>query len=330
MTEQPGDENAGERKVNKTRLEIPVSDLLRDVAEASKDAPPAGGIEPVSSVPAVDLPPNVEAPQSGEQPPVPPRRVAKTRLDYSVMSDQVLKSVAKMEEKVAEQLKDRSSEPGKPFHGVENYKLASGCPVKWEGHSETERFRFCQMCQANLYDLKGVEVDEAEQLVFKRENIEKPQFFKREDGKFMTAPCKVAGKRKREKIMLIAGVVAVAVAAGAFLVLMPPPPRPPAVTTTPSESPSTANTSNDDDEWEEEDTPVKTDKSKASPSGTPAAAPAMPIFDANANSSTSTDSSSATSTSTTTSNPGNDSSDQFWQYSDGQQAAPAAPVTGGN
>jgi hypothetical protein len=164
-----------------------------------------------------------------DPPPSPKRRVSKTKLDHSLMQDQVLKSVAKLEEKVAEQVKQRTTEPGKPFNGVQDFKAASPCPFKWEGHDPKQPFKHCEGCQIPVYDFHNVELPEVEQIIFKRENRKEAPLFKREDGKFMTQDCPVACKKRKEKVMLVGAIVAAVIVIAAWMILAPSPPPPPAV-----------------------------------------------------------------------------------------------------
>jgi hypothetical protein len=193
-----------------------------------------------------------------DPPPSPKRRVSKTKLDHSLMQDQVLKSVAKLEEKVAEQVKQRTTEPGKSFNGVQDFKAASPCPFKWEGHDPRLPFKHCERCQIPLYDFHNVELSEIEQIIFKRENRENAPLFKREDGKFMTQDCPVACKKRRERVMLVGAVVAAVIAVAAWMILVPsqPPSPPPAViqqeqpAIEPSTQTSQPEQENSDGSWE--------------------------------------------------------------------------------
>ncbi len=54
-----------------------------------------------------------------------------------------------------------------------------------------------------------MDLPEAEELIFKREERRNAALFKRADGKFMTKDCPVAVKKKYGMIMMIAGGILV-------------------------------------------------------------------------------------------------------------------------
>jgi hypothetical protein len=170
-----------------------------------------------------------------EMPPPPPPELAhhhdgpkvhKTMLDHNVLWDTVAKAAAEMEVKVAEQIKERANEPVKPFQEITKYKMATACESVWEENNPKERFRYCGLCQLHVYDFSGLELPEAEELIFKRENRKNAPLFKRADGKFLTSDCPVAIKKKRNFVMsVIGGIVLVALVLG-LLLAMPKPPQP--------------------------------------------------------------------------------------------------------
>ncbi|MDR3615787.1 MAG: hypothetical protein P4L53_19670 [Candidatus Obscuribacterales bacterium] len=153
--------------------------------------------------------------------------VAKTMLDHSLLFDALAKSSAKKEQKALEIAKEKANEPVKPFIAITDFKKASPCTWVWDEQDSKERFRYCRQCQASVYNFDGMELPEAEALIFKRENREKAPLYKRADGKFMTSDCPVQVKQKRDRLSLIAIAAAVAIAFIAIVAIMPPPPPPP-------------------------------------------------------------------------------------------------------
>ncbi|GEM_PF-589801 len=152
--------------------------------------------------------------------------VAKTMLDHSILWDTVSKFEAKMEVKVAEQIAERASEPVKMLVPIECKKQAMACGFKWDDSDTKERFRYCTLCKTPVYNFAGLEMPEAEELIFQRENKKQFTLFKRPDGKFMTANCPVEVKRQRDTIFLAVGAVLLVLCALAFMILMPKPPKP--------------------------------------------------------------------------------------------------------
>ncbi len=152
--------------------------------------------------------------------------VAKTMLDHSILWDTVSKFEAKMEVKVAEQIAERAAEPVKMLVPIECKKQALACGFKWDDTETRERFRYCALCKTAVYNFAGLEMPEAEEIIFQRENKKKFTLFKRPDGKFMTVDCPVEVKRKRDTILLSVGGVVLVLCALAFMIYMPKPPKP--------------------------------------------------------------------------------------------------------
>ncbi len=164
------------------------------------------------------------------------RFVPKTMLDFNLIRQNLSVSVAKEQERLAQKVAEKEAEPPKACNPIENYKMAqTTCPFTWgELDAPKERFRYCDKCQTPVYNFAGMELPEAEELIFKREQRRNAPLFKRADGKFMTKDCPVALKKKYGLAMMIAGgIVVVALLAG-LAMLMSPPQQP-----KPAEAPST-------------------------------------------------------------------------------------------
>lgn len=152
--------------------------------------------------------------------------IARTMLDHSVLWQTVSKFEAKMEEKVAEQILSRAHEPVKPFVAIECKKTALPCGWRWDDPETKQRFRYCELCKTPVYNFNGLELPEAEEIIYQRENKRNATLYKRADGKFMTVNCPVQVKRKRDMALLIVAAVLLAAGSIAFMVLMPRPPKP--------------------------------------------------------------------------------------------------------
>lgn len=152
------------------------------------------------------------------------RFVAKTILDHSVLSEQLVKSHEKEKMKAAYIAQERTQEPVREFHAVDSKKLASPCAWTWsESNSSKGRVRACEKCQTKVYDLSGMEMPEAEALIFKHESKNKFSLYKRSDGKFMTSDCPVQAQRKRNLILLCLTGALIIICVLAFMLMMPPP-----------------------------------------------------------------------------------------------------------
>ncbi len=174
------------------------------------------------------------------------RFVAKTMLDHSVLSEQVMKSHEKEKVKAAYIAQERANDPVDDFHGVDSNKVASPCAWSWTGPSGNKgRVRACERCQTQVYDFSGMEMSEAEALIFKQESKKKFALYKRADGKFMTTDCPVQVQRKRNLVLLCVVGALVMISAVALMVLMPPAPAPVVKPKAPSTVQSKSNESAD-------------------------------------------------------------------------------------
>ncbi len=156
------------------------------------------------------------------------RFVPKTMLDHNLILQNLSVSVARSQEKLAQKVAEKEAEPPKPCIPIENYKMAQKtCPFTWgEMDAPKERFRYCDKCNANVYNFTGMDLPEAEELIFKREERRNAPLFRRADGKFMTKDCPVALKKKYGMAMMIAGGILVLAIIAGLAMLMPPPPKP--------------------------------------------------------------------------------------------------------
>jgi hypothetical protein len=185
-------------------------------AAAAAQAPAAAsGLKWTSEVPEELLR------KMGEVPPV-----ARTKLDTEAMDMVRSKNLKEKESVLAEQLKAQANEPPKPCKSIDNYRPATRCDSVWNKGDNKERVGFCEQCKLQVYDFAGLDLPEAEEIIFNRENRRQAPLFKRADGKFLTSDCPVAVKRKQT--LLFAGIGGAAILAVVFYICatLPPPPKP--------------------------------------------------------------------------------------------------------
>lgn len=85
--------------------------------------------------------------------------------------------------------------------------VASPCPVAWETMLGTDKMRHCAECQKNVYNLSGMTRPEAETTIRQQEGNLCIQFYRRADGKIMTADCPVGLRAlRRQAARLVAGI----------------------------------------------------------------------------------------------------------------------------
>lgn len=179
----------------------------------------------------------------------PERFIPKTMLDMDFLKESLSASVSRAEERLAESIAQKQSEPPKQVLTADDYKMATpNCPFVWSENPDNpkERVKYCTNCNAQVYNLSGFDMTETQSLIFKRENRSNAPLYKREDGKFMTSDCPIALKKKKDKQMLIGGAALVLVLLIIMVVasfMAPQPPQAPAPTATDSSTSSDTATS---------------------------------------------------------------------------------------
>lgn len=155
------------------------------------------------------------------------RFVAKTMLDHSMLLQAVSNSNVKMEKKAAEEAIERAKNPVETIEPIVADRKVEKCQWSWpDPFYGKERYRACAICQAGVYDFSGLEREQAEALVFKRENSKKPKFYARSDGKFMIRDCPKSAARKMQMLSLSALAIALVASLIIAMILMPPAPAP--------------------------------------------------------------------------------------------------------
>jgi hypothetical protein len=215
--EQPGEKK---RKVAKTALYKVAKTMLFRKSQTD---------EPVSQLPEA----------APVQPPEQPRtKVAKTVLDHQLIAKVREQFEERENERLQEELTKRELEPVKIIPPIQADRQISSCPFSWTEEAGKQRLKHCDNCQAPIYRLDGMEIEEVEGIILRRENKDKFVLYGRPDGKFMTSDCPIA-HRRRVQILGLAAVVAVCIiVALAGFMLMPQTPAPssiPAPTATTTE-----------------------------------------------------------------------------------------------
>lgn len=83
---------------------------------------------------------------------------------------------------------------------LSNIKIASPCRADWNEMFGDERKRFCGACQLNVYNLSGMNKDEAEKLLIESEGRLCVRFYKRADGTVLTKDCPIGWRALKKRI----------------------------------------------------------------------------------------------------------------------------------
>jgi hypothetical protein len=67
--------------------------------------------------------------------------------------------------------------------------ISNPCKTKWQEMQGTDKVRFCDKCNLNVYNLSEMNKKEAEDLIIKTEGKICSRFYRREDGTIITKDC---------------------------------------------------------------------------------------------------------------------------------------------
>ncbi|MBX9669440.1 MAG: hypothetical protein K2X93_17595 [Candidatus Obscuribacterales bacterium] len=168
--------------------------------------------------------------------------VAKTMLDYDLIQQALGGAI----EKTAGIFPEKpEKDPG--LQTVKGFKPATACPSKAVCVGK-QRIDYCGTCGIEMYNLDGLDADEARRLIFTRENREDFPLFMRHDGLFMTRDCPQVKEKSRKKVLMLLVLVLVVVSSITLFTLMPPPPKPATAPEAVESTTPTENTVEDSDD----------------------------------------------------------------------------------
>lgn len=87
---------------------------------------------------------------------------------------------------------------------LNNLRIASPCPKKWEEMAGDERVRFCSHCQLNVYNFSAMTRIEAESFLLKAEGRVCGRLYRRADGNVLTQDCPVGLRAIRQRVSRLA------------------------------------------------------------------------------------------------------------------------------
>lgn len=91
-----------------------------------------------------------------------------------------------------------------PAKSLEGLHVASPCPARWDDMQGDERVRFCRQCNLNVYNISGMNRDEATQLIGESEGRLCIRMLKRADGTVITRDCPVGLRAVRLRVAKMA------------------------------------------------------------------------------------------------------------------------------
>ena len=89
-------------------------------------------------------------------------------------------------------------------------RIASPCPMNWDGMKGDNRARFCDLCSLHVYNISEMTRREVETLIAETEGRICARLFKRADGTVLTKDCTVGLRAIRRRVSRVAGAVVTA------------------------------------------------------------------------------------------------------------------------
>ena len=90
---------------------------------------------------------------------------------------------------------------------VDEIRVASPCNARWNDMDGDERARFCGQCSKNVFNLSAMTRVQIETLVREKEGKFCGRFYRRPDGRMLTADCPSRLRRMRERLAQLGGAL---------------------------------------------------------------------------------------------------------------------------
>jgi len=90
---------------------------------------------------------------------------------------------------------------------VDEIRVASPCQARWNDMTGDERTRFCGQCQKHVYNLSAMTRKQIASLVREKEGKFCGRFYRRPDGRLLTADCPSRVRRIRARLAKIGGAL---------------------------------------------------------------------------------------------------------------------------
>ena len=84
---------------------------------------------------------------------------------------------------------------------LDEIRVASPCPARWDDMTGNDQVRFCGQCRKNVYNLSALRRVEAENLIREKEGQLCGRFYRRSDGRILTADCPAEAVKRRNRLV---------------------------------------------------------------------------------------------------------------------------------
>lgn len=90
---------------------------------------------------------------------------------------------------------------------LDNIRVASPCNARWNDMAGDERARFCGQCSKNVFNLSAMTRAQIESLIREKEGKFCGRFYRRPDGRMLTADCPSRWRQLRARVARVGGAL---------------------------------------------------------------------------------------------------------------------------
>jgi hypothetical protein len=90
---------------------------------------------------------------------------------------------------------------------LDKIRVASPCNARWNDMDGDERARFCRQCSKHVFNLSAMTRAQIEDLVREKEGKFCGRFYRRTDGRMLTADCPSRLRRLRQRVAELGGAL---------------------------------------------------------------------------------------------------------------------------
>src|SRR4030095_1550937 len=91
-----------------------------------------------------------------------------------------------------------------PIQTLDRLYVATPCSADWDSMQGNDKVRFCQHCNANVYNISMMTKAQAERLIASSEGRLCTKFYRRIDGTILTKDCPVGLRALRRRVSRVA------------------------------------------------------------------------------------------------------------------------------
>jgi hypothetical protein len=91
---------------------------------------------------------------------------------------------------------------------LDKIQIASPCRARWQDMDGDDRARFCGQCRKHVYNFSAMTRAEVENLIREKEGKLCGRFYRRADGRMLTADCPTQARQRRNRLAKLGSALA--------------------------------------------------------------------------------------------------------------------------